>query len=148
MLECIEIASSIDVPGAELVKVRPLGVFIVLDQSFGDRLLPLLRQAPVWLIDSSENQLAAEERWKQDPSNNFLEGVTLFQANTSSSLEDVLISELPTIEEHHGGASEPVHYRILDVIGIEHSPGLAAALFQYSFADIKITPDGFRATRP
>jgi hypothetical protein len=74
-----------------------------------------------------------------------LEGVTTFKAPEDTSSEDMLISELNTIDLHHGSYSANPPYTVLDVIGTAR---LRAELGECGFDDFQEIPQGFRAVRP
>ena len=125
----------------------PYGVAVVLDRHFGDRLVTLAQNGPVWIIESPENQAAARICWNRNPTASHLEGITLFKSFDVMSPEDVLIANLDTIELHHGEYSATVPYSILEVVGASRSSKIEAELAEYGFNCLEDTPEGFRATR-
>jgi hypothetical protein len=122
-------------------------VAVVLDRYFGDRLLALTQDGPVWIIDSPDNQTAAQGCWNRNPVASHLEGITLFKSFDSTSPEDALIANLDTIDLHHGEYSAPVPYSVLQIIGTPKTARIEASLLEYGFDHLEDTPDGFRAIR-
>lgn len=125
----------------------PCRVSVVLDRGFGDRLAPLAQTGPVWIIDSPENQAAAQVCWSKNPIASHLVGVTVFKSFDLTSPQDALVANLDTIELHHGEYSAPIRYNILEVIGTPRTSTIDVALTEYGFDQFEDNPDGFRATR-
>ncbi len=122
-------------------------VSIVLDPTFGARLVALARKGPVWIVDSPDNQAATKICWKADPSASHLNGITLLTSFDTISLEDTLIDNLSTIDLHHGEHSAPTPYSVLEVIGTRKTSKIESAFAEYGFDCFEDIADGFRATR-
>jgi hypothetical protein len=75
----------------------------------------------------------AQRLWKEAQSGDHLTGITTFNDLESSSPEDLLVSELDTIDLHHGSHSANPPYTILEVLGAPLSDRIKAELSQYGF---------------
>ena len=128
-------------------EIKPYRVLVVLDRHYYDRLLTVVKDGPVWIIESPENRNAAQECWNWNPVASHLEGVTLFKSFDSTTAEEALIANLDTIDLHHGEYSAPTPYSVLEAIGTAKNSQIAAALLEYGFDLLEDTPDGFQATR-
>lgn len=124
----------------------PYRVSVVLDCGFGERLITLAQNGPVWIIDNPDNQAAAETCWNLNPIARYLNGVTVFKGFDTSP-EDTLIGNLGTIDLHHGEYSAPTPYSVLEVIGVLRTPRIEVELAEYGLDLLADTPDGFRASR-
>jgi hypothetical protein len=74
-------------------------------------------------------------------------GITTFNDLESSSAEDLLVSELDTIDLHHGSHSANPPYSILEVLGAPLSDRIKAELSQYGFDEFHPNAAGFSAVR-
>ena len=126
----------------------PYEVFIVLDRDYGFRLRKLSESGPVWAVDSPANRGVAQEIWKEFPSRDHLDGITIFTAGEGTSPEEAFIVEFDTIDLHHGVYSAAPPYTIARVIGTSLTDKLRAVLSPYGFDSFTIMDEGFRATRP
>jgi hypothetical protein len=128
--------------------IDPYRVIVVLDREYGKRLSELVARGPVWIIDTPTNRTVAQKIWAADVNRSYLDGVTTFKAESESSLEDALISELGTIDLHHGVYSANPPYTVIEVIGASITDKLKGKISQFGFDQFEATPQGFRATRP
>ena len=126
----------------------PYEVSIVLDCNYGSRLQKLLESGPIWAIDSPANREVAQEIWTELPSQDHLDGITIFTAGKGASSEEAFIAEFDTIDMHHGVYSAVPPYTIVRVIGTFLNDKLKTVLSTYGFDSFAITEEGFRATRP
>ena len=126
----------------------PYSVSIVLDREFGPRLRELLKIGPVWAVDTPANRETAQVLWKENPSRNHLDGITVFKAASDRSLSQMLIDEMETIDMHHGVYSADPAYTIIRVVGCELNPEIQQNLSKYGFDFFNRTADGFEARRP
>jgi hypothetical protein len=132
---------------ARMIK-DPYEVSIVLDRDYSSRFRKLLESGPIWAIDSPANREVAEEIWKEFPSRDHLDGITIFTNGKGASPEEAFIAEFDTIDMHHGVYSDAPPYTIARAIGISFTGKLRAVLSSYGFDSFATTDDGFRATRP
>jgi len=130
------------------MNVDPYSVAVVLDRDYGPRLWKLLEAGPVWIVDSQVNREIAEKVWKEFPSRDHLDGVTVFKAESHRSAEEVLIDEFETIDLHHGGYSADPSYTVIKVVGIAPTAEVKMALSRYGFESFSDTAEGFQAVRP
>jgi hypothetical protein len=126
---------------------EPYRVFVVLDRDYGRRLAALAQAGPVWIADTPANRAVAQQIWAADPNRSYLDGVTTFKFAEGNSPEDVLVSELDTIDDHHGTYSANPPYTMIEVIGAQITRKLKDAFAEFGFDQFEPTPQGFRATR-
>jgi hypothetical protein len=130
------------------VVVKPYKVYIVVDREFGERLSGLDPDVPVWVISSPANRAVAERLLKNYHHENHLTGITTFKDSESASTEDLLVSELDTIELHHGFHSANPPYTVLEIFGTPLSERIKAELSRYGFNEFRPQSEGFNAGRP
>lgn len=126
-----------------------LELALVLDPRFGDRLLPLARSMPVYVVSSPINAAAVEAAWHElFAKDGFLTafGATSFEADQSDIVE-VLAERLDFIEAVHGYAGRERSYTRLRIYGVAPSPAVEALLAEYGFLDFEPTDYGFVARR-
>ena len=126
----------------------PYKVSVVVDREFGERLAALEPGVPVWILDTPVNRGVAQRLWKESTEPNHLTGVTTFKTCDSLSPEEILLSELDTIDLHHGSYSAETPYTILEVLGVPLSDKIRAALSEYGFNEFRPNATGFSAIRP
>lgn len=119
-------------------------IAIVVDTDFGDRLLRLATQMPVWIVDTSANHSWAESIWSNDASNT--SNLTTFRV-TGGEPSDWVVMILPQVELHHGQHSQSPPYRALEIFGTEADDGLRRVFSGYGFTISDERIDGFRALR-
>jgi hypothetical protein len=127
---------------------EPHRVFVVVDRNYGQRLSELAEMGPVWIVDTPANRTVAQQIWAAHPNRSHLEGITTFKAPEDTSSEDMLISELNTIDLHHGTYSRNPPYTVLNVVGTAITARLRDELAEFGFDDVQEIPQGFRAMRP
>jgi hypothetical protein len=123
----------------------PRRVTVILDREFGERLR--LSGSPIWIELSPTNEPIVRELWKEQPEPNHLLGVTGLPFQPEVCAEDRLLSELDTIDLHHGPYSTPEPYTELVVIGCTMRPDIRAALANVGFDCFEEDQHGFRARR-
>jgi hypothetical protein len=89
-------------------------VAIVVDPDFGDRLLALASQMPVWIADTPANHTCAESLWSSDAQKQT--NVTTFRV-TGGDAADWCRMILAQIDLHHGEHSQSPPYRSIEVFG-------------------------------
>jgi hypothetical protein len=125
----------------------PHRVRVIVDPTFGERLAALPVDEAVWIIDTPENTPVAHRLWKERPAANHLTGITTFRPGPSLSAEEELISQLATIDLHHGHYSADPPYSVLEVLGCPSSDPVRVALQEFGLAVQSTTSDGFIAVR-
>jgi hypothetical protein len=126
----------------------PYRVIVVLDREYGEHLSELPPKVPVWIVDTPLNRAAAQKSWAADSQRSHLVGVTTFKTRSDSSPEEALVSELDTIDLHHGIRSANPPYTVLEVVGTNLTVALESTLSQLGFNQFEATPRGFCAMRP
>jgi hypothetical protein len=126
----------------------PYKVYVVVEREFGEQLANLAPGVPVWIVNTPPNRAVAQRLWKERNRRDHLTGITTFNDLESSSPEDLLVSELDTIDLHHGSHSANPPYTILEVLGAPLSDRIKAELSQYGFDEFQPNAEGFSAVRP
>jgi hypothetical protein len=99
-------------------------------------------------VDTSVNGNVARRLWKERLQETHLTGITTFSDSPSSSGEELLLSELDTIDLHHGTHSANPAYTVLEVLGTSLNERIKAKLSRYGFDEFHPDSTGFRAVRP
>lgn len=126
----------------------PYKVYVVVDRQFGERLAEVEPGAPVWIVATPAKKPVAKRIWEKRPTENHLTGVTTFNDQPSASPEEILLSELDTIDLHHGPHSADPPYTIIEVFGTPLTAKLQSELSAYGFNEFHPTASGFTAERP
>jgi len=134
--------------GGDGMEKAPSSVFAVVDRAFGERLAGIGPDVPVWVVDTPVNRPVAERLWKERPAESHLTGITLFVDSVALSPEDLLLSEVETIDLHHGPYSADPAYTVLKVFGTPLTGRARDALREYGFDDFRPDEAGFTARRP
>jgi len=128
------------------VSGNPHTVHIVVDSSFGDRLVALPIGDPVWIVDSFRNRPAILRCGKQRLGNAQLASITAF-APAGGTAEEILLVQLDTIDLHHGELCADLPWGVAVVYGASPTPALAAAFRAMGFGEITPTAEGFIGRR-
>jgi hypothetical protein len=126
----------------------PYKVYVVVDRAFGERLTALEQRDPVWVVNTPVNRRAAERLRRERPAESHLTGITLFNDADGMSPEQLLLSELETIDLHHGSYSADPPYTVLEIYGVALSRPIEAALAEFGFNQFRPTENGFWTSRP
>ena len=126
----------------------PYKVYVVVDREFGEELAKLAPGVPVWIVDTPVNRAVANRLRDERQEENHVTGITTFKDFDRSSAEDILLSELNTIDLHHGSHSANPPYTILEVFGTPLNSRIKAELSQYGFDEFQPKSAGFCALRP
>lgn len=118
-------------------------VAIVVDRSFGDRLLGLAPRMPVWIVDTPTNRGPAQSIRAGDRAR----VITTFVDAPSESVEALLIGVLSTIDLHHGALSQDPPYSVLRVFGATPTLQVRAALEDHNLEVVNEAPQQFDAAR-
>jgi hypothetical protein len=128
--------------------VTPYKVYVVVDREFGEQLAALPVGVPVWIVSAPVNRGVAERLWKEHKQETHLTGITVFKGQTSLSPEELLLSQMETIDLHHGFYSATPPYTILEVLGVPLSERIKAELSQFGFDEFDTNASGSSAVRP
>jgi hypothetical protein len=127
---------------------KPYRIAVVLDPDYGDRLIALSEQMPVWIVDTPTNRTAVEVLWTKSNEKHSAElGVTAFKVPTASLPEDDFLEILKDVDLHYGEYSHDPPYTVLEVMGVQISNRVREALRQLGFYKFEAIPDGFIACR-
>ena len=96
-------------------------VAIVVDPDFGDRLVSLAKEMPVWIADTPNNRPVVESLWSRHDSN-----VTTFQVVGTDAAEWCR-NIIGQIHLHHGEYSQSPPYNSVEVFGVGVTPNLRRA---------------------
>lgn len=122
-------------------------VAIVVDRSFGDRLLPLSRRLHVWIVDSQINRPARDRVWNETKEYTLESGATLFFDDGTQAPDVVAAKMLEDVERHHSeGAHTPPMSR-LEVYGTPRTASLSRALADLGFDHFEDGHGRFVASR-
>lgn len=113
-------------------------VTVVVDREFGERLLSVHPEAPLWVIRSATNTPLVQQVWAEAKSSRTGCRVTEFVAEEPAP-EDALVRVLGMVEEHHPDWSE------LTVVGAAASATLEKTLARYGFSRVEPNERGFTA---
>ena len=125
----------------------PYKVVVIVDRDFGKRLFDLPPDTPVWIVNTPSNEAAAREYWREHPKRSHLTGVTVFNAPASAPPEQMLLSNIDTIDLHHGVYSADPPFTQIEVIGSPLTEQIKEGLADYGFHHFQITEAGFAAVR-
>lgn len=125
----------------------PYRVIVVVDRDYGQRLLALPPDVPVWIVDTPNNVPAIKQRWVESPEGNHLTGVASFKTSADRTPEQMFLEDFDTVDLHHGAHSADPPYTVLEVIGVSATAAIKAELAKYGFQDYEVTEAGFIARR-
>jgi hypothetical protein len=124
-------------------------IILVVDESFGSRVVGLAQAAYVWLVQSEENDRWARLAWEA-PSNvhdPLLHGLSTFIRQPQEGTDDLIIRLLDMIDEHHGELAHDPEWSEIDVIGATCSIAIEETARTYGVLRCEQTPNGFRLIR-
>lgn len=124
----------------------PYRVTVVVDPEFGTRLRDLPVGESAWVVDSAANHPVIVSLW-QNLKTGVANGITSFQCDSNATPEDWLISELGTIDLHHGEYSHNPPWSVLNVVGVPWSDRIARELAECGFTHHTDTELGFEARK-
>jgi hypothetical protein len=114
-------------------------VALVLDPEFGEQLLELAKEMPVWLVSSPVNSHAAElARPKLEEGR-----ITTILTRANESTAALLARALYAIDEHHGEASQAAPYSELCVRGASEHLLSSELISELGLQLVRATPEGF-----
>lgn len=125
-------------------------VFLVLDLLFGEKVVALSVNHPVWIVGSSVNTPVVHHLWQQSKQNSKSNlSLTLMNCVEGVEMEQQFGNLLLTIDEHHGEASFNYEeaYSRLTVLGLQLTPVVEKDLVNFEFQPFILLPDGFSALK-
>jgi hypothetical protein len=96
---------------------------------------------------SFANEPVIRSIWANHPALDHLTGITGMPFDPLVAAEDRFISELSTIDLHHGPYSTSNPYTELEVVGIQLTSAVREAMTLLRFTEFEEHPDGFVARR-
>jgi hypothetical protein len=121
-------------------------VFAILDPDYGERLCNIWPGSAVWIVNSAVNDPIVQKLTASSPESDHVTGITVWTGRVNS-VEEHLLSEIGTIDLHHGPYSSSVSYTELEVIGASLTESIRTELLRYGFAHVVEGQEGFVATR-
>jgi hypothetical protein len=130
-----------------MMRGKPYTVHVVVDPLFGERLRELPVGEPVWIADTDVNRPAYETVGRERKPESHLVGLSSFKVDQASKPDDWLISELGTIDLHHGEYSHDPPWSRINVIGTKWTERIQKELERFGFTVHLDTRDGFEAAK-
>lgn len=124
-------------------------VALVLEVKFGPQLEALAETRHVWAVRSTENESAAHRFWSEerdDGSDPLCSGITLFDPQGATN-EEVCLSILDDIDEHHGEFSHDPALNVLEVYGASLTKRIREEFSSLGFRRFDRSEVGFVAFR-
>ncbi|MDF7813551.1 hypothetical protein [Hymenobacter sp. YC55] len=125
-------------------------IFLVLDLLFGEKVVALSVNHPVWIVGSSVNTPVVHQLWQQSKQNRDSNlSLTLMNRVEGVEMEQQFGDFLLTIDEHHGEASfsREEAYTQLTVLGLQLTPVVEEDLVDFEFQLFSLLPNGFSALK-
>jgi hypothetical protein len=121
-------------------------IAVILDETFGDKSLPITEEMPVWICESEINRKTISKFNYSNHSNlNKNEiGYTIFKLNKNENLEFNFINELEIIDRHHNEYSHKPAWEAMIIIGIKQTSKIELKLLEYGNGKIQIIENGFK----
>jgi hypothetical protein len=128
-------------------------VLMVLDPSFGNRLLSIADSRHVWLVTSGANDRARRQYWEacRDRAGGDatqIPEISGFVAQPGMSTEETCALMAEEVDAHHGPYEHDIAWTEIEVVGLEWSPQIDAVFRELGATSVVPTHDGFVCTRP
>jgi hypothetical protein len=117
---------------------------LVLEPGFGENLISLGKQMPIWIIDSTQNRSVVE---KIRNTEFFKAEITTFQARKQESLAMACERILQSLDEHYNECSQTPGYSELMVIGVSLDDVSLKPFLELNFNQFLRTATGFIAKK-
>ena len=111
-------------------------VAVVVVPDFGDQLIALAAEGPVWVADTPANRAVAE-RVREGTRES---AVAVFRVDPAETPDEWAAGVLSAVVAHHEARSHVVPVDTLELHGVVMTDALRAALARYGFTDV--TGDG------
>ena len=121
-------------------------VAVVVDPDYGKHVRDLSRDRHVWIVRSPVNDAVVEVVRAQAEEYSLDSGISTFAAGESP--EASFLSILGAVEEHHGEHSHDPPLGVIQIIGVDLTPGIRAELAAYGFDQVESAHDEVVARRP
>lgn len=122
-------------------------VALVVDPSFGNRLLSVFGEMPVWIVASPINDLAidiARSSSSTSPNGGHVTRILLREGET---VFDLFVRSLYAVDEHHGEGSGDFPYQRLIVFGVPSTFLTSELADELGLSPIVERNDGFTAAK-
>ena len=132
------------------MSLQPKKVGIVVDRTFGDRLLSLLRLFHVWVVESADNLPAIQSAWtSQSATTNSAPtaAVTSFKALEGESPDDMCARIAGDVDEHHGELAQDRAWREIEIFGVSLNRRLRSVFEELGANTFEPTKGGFICRR-
>src|SRR5579859_2235937 len=108
-------------------------LIVVVDPNYGDHLEKTSQIAPIWVVDSPQNNAACKRLWNASATSDHSKkgGVTCYNVTDAEDRLANVINVLPDLELHHGKFSDGF---TLEVIGLLPSDSVIGALRELGFS--------------
>ena len=126
---------------------KPYRVHVIVDPQFGNRLRTVTAGEPIWIVDTDINRLAYEAVGRERKPESHLVGMSSFKVDPEASPEDWLLSEIKTIDLHHGEMSHEPPWSVINVIGTRWTKRIQEELTRFGFEEHEDTTEGFVASK-
>ena len=124
-------------------------ITVVVNREFGDNLTKIAKHVHVWLCNTPMNLQAAHsvnEHLKQEGKWNE-QGITTFRISSSETPEEMIISQMATIDLHYNEYSHYPAWSEIEIYGVSPTPRLREELQGYGVTEFRKTPEGFVCSR-
>lgn len=121
-------------------------LYVILDSDFGER-LRTTDFRPIWIVMSPTNKPVVRSIWTTNPESDHTKGITGFTYLENLTPEETFLTEMNTIDLHHGPYSADPPYTILEVIGAHLNGRIKSVLSELGFVNFEEKEEGFTASR-
>jgi hypothetical protein len=128
----------------------PYTVALVVDPSFGERLVTLAQRIHTWAVDAPTNKEAAQRYWAKlaDPSAHGIEkGITTFVHTPHGKPEEWCADIIGSLDLHHNEYSHSPGYSVLEVYGARPTEEVKTVFRECGLVDFQLTDFGFVARK-
>lgn len=126
---------------------QPYKVAIVLDKSYGSKLLDLSSKVHVWIVDTPENKPWIKQiHSSTKPS--LESGATSFPCDDNDTPEQQLLDIISDVDLHHGQYSHKPPWSVIEVIGANLSDQVEKEFKEtFGITEFERSPNGFTAKK-
>jgi hypothetical protein len=118
-------------------------VGLVVDRSYGERLVELARSFHVWAVASPSNTPVIQRLWAEATS----AGITSFKASEEESAEAMCARIADDIDEHHGELAHDPPWSEIAVYGVSLSERLREVFAELGATEFAPNEEGFVCRR-
>ena len=126
-------------------------VGLVVDRSFGERIVELARSFHVWVVESPANVPFVRRFWESQLADSgpdpLASGITSFVAGEHEMPADICARIAETVDQHHGEFAHDPPWTELEVFGVELDSALQEVFKDLGATTFEPTPEGFVCRR-